>query len=768
MELVRYNFGQLDLSSPRRLSQWLGIVVTIALLINSTICFAQLTTEDIQALHQSGVGNGWTFTVGDNPATAYSLDELCGLRAPDNVHLDLPPSPLTLSGSLPASYDWRDLDGCPPVRDQEGCGACWAFATVGALECAIKIKHQANVDLSEQWLISCNQEGMGCNGGWFAHQYHESATDLCGSSGAVLERFFPFAAQDLPCGCPYVHNYHIESWDYVDGSSTIPSVEALKQAILNYGPVSVGIIATPAMQAYTGDVFNACDSGDINHAVLLVGWDDNQGVDGVWFARNSWGADWGEDGYMRIEYNCSRVGYAACYIDYGLARDVLFSYPTGVPAALIPDESTEFEVIIQGVDGGVPLPGTGQLHYTVNDGEMQTVLFTELSNNHYLATLPAMSCGDRVAFSVSVKEIAEGRIYDPPQGSINIAHAALSMEIVVADDFETELGWSVAGNATAGIWERGIPLWGGMRGDPPADFDGSGRCYLTGNTTFSDDVDDGTTYLFSPIIELPSGSVRIHYARWYANDVGANPFSDVFVVDISGNGGLTWTTVETVGPEIEASGGWLEYSFWCDEIIPQAANIMLRFAASDLSGWSVIEGAIDDFSVTAYDCGIVADADEDGINDGIDNCPTVYNPAQSDGDTDGVGDVCDNCITVMNPLQADTDGDELGDLCDNCPGQSNPGQEDGDGDGFGDVCDECDCMGLGDLNVDGLINPLDVVHLVNYVYKGYSSSLLFGINCPVERGDWDCDETVNPVDVVYCVNYVYRNFGTGPCDPCAR
>jgi len=203
------------------------------------------------------------------------------------------------------------------VKNQGDCGSCWAFATVGALECAIKIKDDLEEDLSEQWLVSCNQEGWSCGGGYFAHDYHMWKTDPCDGTGAVLEADFPYVAYDAPCNCPYPHEYLLESWAYIGTHVGVPGVEAIKQAILDYGPVSVCVYVDDAFQAYTGGVFNACQNDyGVNHAVVLVGWDDDQGTEGVWFLRNSWGTGWGEDGYMRIEYGCSLVGYAACYVDY--------------------------------------------------------------------------------------------------------------------------------------------------------------------------------------------------------------------------------------------------------------------------------------------------------------------------------------------------------------------------------------------------------------------------------------------------------------------
>ncbi|RKX26064.1 MAG: hypothetical protein DRP47_08795 [Candidatus Zixiibacteriota bacterium] len=95
------------------------------------------------------------------------------------------------------------------------------------------------------------------------------------------------------------------------------SVDAMKQAIFDYGPISVAVAANGAMQAYGSGIFDGCDEeAPINHAVVLVGWDDSQGPAGVWIMRNSWGTGWGEGGYMRMPYGCSRIGYNACYIRY--------------------------------------------------------------------------------------------------------------------------------------------------------------------------------------------------------------------------------------------------------------------------------------------------------------------------------------------------------------------------------------------------------------------------------------------------------------------
>lgn len=236
------------------------------------------------------------------------------------------PTPTTTPGTpggLPAAFDWRAQGGLPPIRNQGACGSCWAFSTVGALEGNVKIKDGVLQDFSEQYLVSCNQEGWGCDGGSWAHDYHLNKVPPGEpEAGAVPEASFPYAAQDLPCSPPHPHVSRINAWRFVSGSVSVPDTAAIKRAILEYGPVAASVCAGPAMQNYRGGVFSTderCEPYAVNHAILLVGWDDNQGPGGVWILRNSWGTGWGEAGYMRIAYGTSKVGYRANYVVYGSA-----------------------------------------------------------------------------------------------------------------------------------------------------------------------------------------------------------------------------------------------------------------------------------------------------------------------------------------------------------------------------------------------------------------------------------------------------------------
>jgi len=228
------------------------------------------------------------------------------------------PTPGT-PGSLPAAFDWRAQGGVTSVKNQGNCGSCWAFGTVGPFEANIKIKDGVEKNLAEQYLLSCNTDGWDCDGGWWAHDYHKNKIPPGEpDAGAVYEADFPYTARDDACNPPHTHHEKIASWTFVGSQYGVPSTQAIKQAIYDHGPVSAAVCAGSAFSNYPGGVFetNETCTYSVNHAIVLVGWDDNQGTNGVWILRNSWGSWWGESGYMRIGYGISKVGYSANYVTY--------------------------------------------------------------------------------------------------------------------------------------------------------------------------------------------------------------------------------------------------------------------------------------------------------------------------------------------------------------------------------------------------------------------------------------------------------------------
>ncbi|MFZ1110641.1 MAG: C1 family peptidase [Rhodomicrobium sp.] len=272
-------------------------------------------------LRQEGQQKNWTFTVGYTKALDIPLENLAGGgKLPPDV-LDIAKKqnafaeealkllPQETQAKSCASgvkkFDWRRFNKVPPVRDQGQCGSCWAFAAVAAYEASYAIVNNLNIDASEQQILTCAGSGT-CKGGW-----HWKALNWMIANGVADETTLPYAAQDKECKPNLRAPYRTAVWGFVNDKAVLPAVEQIKEAICSHGPVAAFVRATPAMQAYTGGVFNERDAGDINHIVLLAGWDDKKNA---WLMKNSWSVNWGENGYMWIDYKSNGVGSVAAWV----------------------------------------------------------------------------------------------------------------------------------------------------------------------------------------------------------------------------------------------------------------------------------------------------------------------------------------------------------------------------------------------------------------------------------------------------------------------
>jgi len=226
--------------------------------------------------------------------------EYLGLIIPEDVkqifrELDNQPPPVLLNTE--EVFDWREMGGVTPVKDQGNCGSCWDFAAIGAVESAVLIADSIEWDLSEQQGLDCNEEGYGCGGGWEGAIYR-----LLMDYGAVEEDCYPYWAGDgLDCGqdsC--VSIIKLEGYTYIQSS-----VNAIKNALLS-GPVSTDLSIPD------GFSWN-CYEGEWNfpdHAVAIVGWDDDLcDGQGAWIVKNSWGPDWGDDGFFYMPYGSCGIGH---------------------------------------------------------------------------------------------------------------------------------------------------------------------------------------------------------------------------------------------------------------------------------------------------------------------------------------------------------------------------------------------------------------------------------------------------------------------------
>ncbi|MGQ0738841.1 MAG: C1 family peptidase [Bacteroidota bacterium] len=210
-------------------------------------------------------------------------------------------------------YDARTQGYVTPIRDQQ-CGNCWAYSAVGAYEGSYKKVNGSFINASEQQAVNCVD---GSCGGGFAYKVMEWMVDL--NKNLATETAIPDAGVDQACagGVPPT-NYYATDWGVVHPSGDpgkIASVADIKEAMCKYGPIAASVQVTSLFQNYAGGVFNEFPSNyaspSSNHAIVLVGWDDDKGA---WLMKNSWGTDWGEDGYMWIKYGTNNIGRRAAWI----------------------------------------------------------------------------------------------------------------------------------------------------------------------------------------------------------------------------------------------------------------------------------------------------------------------------------------------------------------------------------------------------------------------------------------------------------------------
>jgi len=208
------------------------------------------------------------------------------------------------SSSLPDSWDWREHGALTPVKNQWYCGSCWAFASVGNVESTWYLSGNELPILSEQQVVSCDTVDYGCDGGNMqtAFEYVMSAP----VDGLVSASVYPYYTStwygdsgvcNTALASPENRNASITSWAQV---SMDASGEALMRLAVLSSPYTIALDAIP-METYVSgiDCPADCDPDDLDHAVMIVGYGLEDSVN-YWLIRNSWGEDWGEEGYYRL------------------------------------------------------------------------------------------------------------------------------------------------------------------------------------------------------------------------------------------------------------------------------------------------------------------------------------------------------------------------------------------------------------------------------------------------------------------------------------
>jgi cathepsin L len=200
------------------------------------------------------------------------------------------------------TVDWRTKGAVTAIKDQGQCGSCWAFSAVGSTEGAWAINKGKLVSLAEQQLVDCSsaQGNAGCDGGWMDSAFKYII--LQKTKGIDTEATYKYTARDGTCkAAAGTTGATLSAFKDV----TAKSEPALTQAIMTVGPVSVAIDASQSsFQFYSSGVYyeKSCSSVRLDHGVLAVGYGTQDSSD-YYIVKNSWGTDWGMQGYILMSRN---------------------------------------------------------------------------------------------------------------------------------------------------------------------------------------------------------------------------------------------------------------------------------------------------------------------------------------------------------------------------------------------------------------------------------------------------------------------------------
>jgi C1A family cysteine protease len=209
--------------------------------------------------------------------------------------------------AAPDTFDWISKGKVTAVKNQEQCGSCWAFSATENIESVWMIaKDLTPTDfkpLAPQQIVDCDTSDGGCNGGdtITAFQY------VIKAGGQDTEASYPYHAVNQACRFKSADvEAKISSYKY---ATTTHNEEEMKTATATVSPLSICVDAAQ-WQFYSSGVFKANQCGkQLDHCVQIVGY-DTSAAEPYWNVRNSWGTDWGEKGFIRLQYGANTCGLA--------------------------------------------------------------------------------------------------------------------------------------------------------------------------------------------------------------------------------------------------------------------------------------------------------------------------------------------------------------------------------------------------------------------------------------------------------------------------
>ena len=327
---------------------------------------------------------------------------------------------------------------------------------------------------------------------------------------------------------------------------------------------------------------------------------------------------------------------------------VAINFPSGTPDALSPTDGTELVMEVTPLEV-IPAPNTGKLHVTRSDSTVEVFDMVESPTNRHSILFSEIECFEEVNYFFSVDTTSGDRIYWPGGGDtppeLDYQYAAKGLtevQIPFNDDFESDQGWTVSGDASAGTWLRSSTVSGCTYGSPSGTANGSETAFLTDDSSCNIDVDGGQTILTSPAMDASSPESRLHYTRWYDCIFGPVVGDDTFVVELSSDNGDTWIVAEEIdSSNPEADGGWVDKVLRVADYVENTTTLRVRFTAQDSGSSSIVEAGVDSVFVKAELCEDAPACPADFDNSGSVDFPDLLSLLSSWGD-------CVGCNTDLN------------------------------------------------------------------------------------------------------------------------